>query len=90
MEDGGNIKSAVGNIDDLAASWLSMNLPTAQIESVMALAASIFEDRRMAREWLNRPNLATDNKPPIALLGSEEGFLRVTTLLRRIEYGILA
>jgi putative toxin-antitoxin system antitoxin component (TIGR02293 family) len=64
--------------------------PTDQIESVMELAACVFEDQEVAKDWLNEPNLATDNKPPIALLGTKDGLLRVETLLHRIEYGVLA
>lgn len=56
----------------------------------MELASSIFGDRQVAKEWLSEPNLATDNKPPVALLGSDSGLLRVQTLLHRIEYGVLA
>jgi len=70
--------------------WVMQNLPRFQIESVLRLAVSVFENEEVAREWLNQPNLATDEKPPIALLGTEEGFLRVQTLLHRIEYGVLA
>jgi putative toxin-antitoxin system antitoxin component (TIGR02293 family) len=66
------------------------NLPRFQVESVLRLAVSVFENEEVAREWLNQPNFATDEKPPIALLGTEEGFLRVQTLLHRIEYGVLA
>ena len=77
-------------IDFLNAAWVEHKLPRAQIEAAMELALSVFEDRDIAKEWLNEPNLATDNKPPIALLGSDEGFSRVQTLLHRIEYGVLA
>jgi putative toxin-antitoxin system antitoxin component (TIGR02293 family) len=72
------------------AVWAAENMPTAQIDEVTKLASTIFEDPQFAQAWLNRPNLATDNKPPIALLGNEEGLARVETLLRRIEYGVLA
>jgi putative toxin-antitoxin system antitoxin component (TIGR02293 family) len=60
------------------------------MQSVLELAINVFENESVAREWLNQPNLATDERPPIALLGTEEGFLRVQTLLHRIEYGVLA
>lgn len=59
-------------------------------ESILELAVSIFENETVATEWLNQPNLATDEKPPIALLGTEDGFLRVETLLHRIDHGVLA
>jgi len=38
---------------------------------LMDLAVSVFEDEGVADEWLNHPNRATDNKPPIALLVTE-------------------
>ena len=50
----------------------------------------MFGDATAAMEWLQDPNLATYNKPPISLLGSDEGFEHVKTLLMRIEYGNLA
>ncbi len=77
-------------MSDLSLAWVEQNLPKAQIQSVLELASNIFESESAAKEWLNQPNLATDEKPPIALLGTEEGFLRVQTLLHRIENGILA
>ncbi len=79
-----NGKEIISTIGDLSLAW------KAQLESILELAAGIFEDENAAKEWLNQPNLATDEKPPIALLGTEAGFLRVQTLLRRIEYGVLA
>jgi putative toxin-antitoxin system antitoxin component (TIGR02293 family) len=66
-----------------------MNTPSTQIESVMKLANDVFEDQNVASEWLKEPNIATDEKPPLSLLGTDEGFNRVATLLHRIEYGIL-
>ncbi len=77
-------------IDDLYSAWIAEKLPKVQIDAAMQLALSVFEDNKVAKDWLNEPNLATDNKPPIALLGTEEGFSRVQTLLHRIEYGVLA
>ena len=76
------------SIEALSAEWHS--IPREQIEEVFNLANSVFENSQTAEEWLADRNLATDNKPPIALLGTESGLLRVTTLLHRIEYGILA
>ncbi len=82
--------SKASNLADLSVSWLYQNLPTNQITAVMELANNVFEDREIAKDWLNEPNAATDNRPPIALLGTEGGLLRVQTLLHRIEYGVLA
>jgi hypothetical protein len=81
---------ATPDMSDLSLAWVEQNLPRAQMQSVLELAINVFENESVAREWLNQPNLATDERPPIALLGTEEGFLRVQTLLHRIEYGVLA
>jgi hypothetical protein len=54
---------------DLSATWTSQHLPTSQIEEAMALAVNVFENRQTAEEWLNQPNLATDNKPPVGWNG---------------------
>ncbi len=74
----------------LYSAWVENKLPKAQIEAAMDLALSVFEDRDAAVAWLNEPHLATNNKPPIALLGTEEGFLQLKALLGRIEHGVLA
>lgn len=73
----------------LTESWVAMNTPLTQIQSAMALATDVFGDEKVAEEWLGEPNLATDEKPPLALLGTESGFERVRALLQRIEYGVL-
>jgi putative toxin-antitoxin system antitoxin component (TIGR02293 family) len=62
----------------------------ANIQAVEGLATAVFEDAAIAERWLREPNLATENRPPIELLDSPAGFARVTTLLERIEYGVLA
>jgi uncharacterized protein (DUF2384 family) len=53
-------------------------------------AEEIFGDAGIAKRWLQEQNLATEGKPPLALLGSENGYARVKTLLDRIDYGVLA
>ena len=57
--------------------------------SIEMLANKVFGDPQTAKEWLLEPNLATDNRSPLSLLGTNDGFLRVQILLRRIEYGVL-
>lgn len=54
------------------------------------LAVQVFGSEEAAREWLTSPNLATDNRPPAELLGTELGDSRVANLLHRIEHGVLA
>jgi putative toxin-antitoxin system antitoxin component (TIGR02293 family) len=75
--------------NQLAAHWISSHLPNQQIQQISELAKDVFGDEAVAKEWLLEPNLATDNKPPIDLLGSVEGYARIHTLLKRIEYGVL-
>jgi uncharacterized protein (DUF2384 family) len=83
-------RAIVDTISDLSLSWVAQNLPTSEIESIMKLAVAVFEDEKIAKDWPNEANLVTDNKPPIALLRTKDGLLRVETLLHRIEYGVLA
>lgn len=54
------------------------------------LADEVFGDNLVAMEWIDDKNLALDNRAPIELIGTEEGFERVKTLLLRIQYGVLA
>jgi putative toxin-antitoxin system antitoxin component (TIGR02293 family) len=77
-------------MDFLYSAWIENKLPKAQIESALELAMDVFQDRDAAIAWLNEAHLATNNKAPIALLGTEEGFLHLKTLLSRIAHGVLA
>ena len=74
---------------ELWASWISSHLPASQIALVTELAVRVFGDREVAVNWLRQPNFATDNQPPIQILGTDYGFERVQNLLLRIEYGVL-
>lgn len=60
------------------------------VAEIQQFAAEVFEDEAIADRWLHEPNIATDNKSPIELVASEEGFSHVKMLLQRIEYGVLA
>jgi putative toxin-antitoxin system antitoxin component (TIGR02293 family) len=74
----------------LITDWIASHLPADEIGEISALATEIFGDAPVATAWLREPNLAMDNKAPIALLGTQEGFNRVKNLLLRIQYGVLA
>ena len=74
----------------LEEDWIVSHLPTDQIGRTTSLAIEVFGDEDVAVAWLREPNLATDNKAPIAMLGTTEGYERVRNLLLRIEYGVLA
>ena len=78
------------SIAALAQQWLNHHMPTNEIEEISALAADVLEDAEQGVRWLSTPNLATDNRAPIELIGEKDGFERVKNLLMRIEYGVLA
>jgi Protein of unknown function (DUF2384) len=75
---------------DLVSRWVKTHAPVNQIREIEALAEAVIGDKYKAHKWLSEPNLALDNKPPVDLLGTDEGYARVKTLLMRIETGILA
>ena len=74
----------------LEQHWIESRLPQDQLREVGILASDVFGDERRAAEWLCRPNAATDDRQPIALLGDDGGFARVRNFLLRIRYGVLA
>ncbi len=76
--------------DSLAEAWVAANIPSTEIREIEAVAIDVFGSVELGRQWLEQPNLATYNVPPISLLGSEGGFEHVHQLLMRIEYGNLA
>lgn len=75
---------------DLVNQWVQSNAPVKQIRDIEALAEGVMGDKQLAHRWLSEPSLALNNRPPIELLGTPEGFDRVKTLLMRIERGVLA
>ena len=76
--------------DLLADTWVHGHLPKQQINDIRTLAEEALGDPATALSWLCEPNMATDDRPPIQLLGTPEGFDRVKNLLLRIQYGVLA
>ena len=70
--------------------WINDHFPADQIADATALATEVFGDEAVALAWLREPNLATDNKAPVAILGTPEGLERVKNFLLRIQYGVLA
>jgi uncharacterized protein (DUF2384 family) len=74
----------------LVQEWAKRHAPKAQIEEISTLASVVIGDRLMAVRWLSEPNLATDDRPPIDLIGEPDGFQRVKNLLLRAEFGVLA
>ena len=50
-------------------------------------ATDILGDRTTADNWLHRANIALNDKPPIEMLDTVEGFRLVDDVLSQIEYG---
>jgi putative toxin-antitoxin system antitoxin component (TIGR02293 family) len=82
--------SADLSTNELEESWINAHLPKTEIAEIKELSERVFDDKEVATAWLRQPNLATDDKPPIELLGTSDGFERVKNLLLRIQYGVLA
>ena len=76
----------------LVQFWIGAKarVPVALIAEINALATEVFESEDAALRWLQAPNLATDDRAPVELIGEPNGFKRVRNLLLRIEYGVLA
>jgi chaperonin GroES len=84
-------KVAIHEIEkNLAATHSEMRKEVKEVTAIQELATKVFGNKAAGMEWLQEPNIATFDKPPIALLSSNEGFERVKNLLMRIEYGNLA
>ncbi len=79
-----------GETANLVTQWIRTHAPVGQIREIEALAEAVIGNKQQAHRWLSDPNLALGDKAPIDLLGSEQGYERVKTLLLRIEYGVLA
>lgn len=78
------------DISKLEEAWIKGHLPADEIEEISTLASAVIGDKSKATQWLSEPNLATDNRAPIDLIGEKDGYERVKNLLLRIEYGVLA
>jgi putative toxin-antitoxin system antitoxin component (TIGR02293 family) len=60
------------------------------LAAIYAEAEGVFGDRATALGWLAAPQFALGGAAPRDLLASEVGRQQVSTLLRRIEHGLLA
>jgi hypothetical protein len=74
----------------LVQHWIDKKVPVSQIDEINALATEVLGGADAALQWLQSPNLATNNLAPIEIIGENKGFERVKNLLLRIEYGVLA
>jgi putative toxin-antitoxin system antitoxin component (TIGR02293 family) len=60
------------------------------VASVYALAIGVFGDTETAFGWINEPQFGFAGRTPFALISSELGRRQVSSLLQRIEHGMLA
>lgn len=61
--------------------------PHDRILAVIDLAADVFEDREAAISWMNRPNAALGEQPPVALCDTELGERQVRQVLHALQWG---
>lgn len=79
-----------GRVSVLVHQWAERHAPTAEIEEISSLASAVIGDPQEAVRWMSEPNVATDNRPPLDLIGEPRGYQRVKNLLLRAEFGTLA
>ncbi|MCP4603122.1 MAG: DUF2384 domain-containing protein [Proteobacteria bacterium] len=61
-----------------------------RIAWLFSQAKEVFEEDRLAREWLKTPQVGLKNRIPFELMNTEAGAREVEDLLGRIEYGVLS
>ncbi len=61
-----------------------------QIAEVIAKGVEVFEDKNNFLTWMQQPNVALGNRPPISLLSSRFGTEMVLDELGRIEHGVVS
>ncbi|MGH9840125.1 MAG: type II RES/Xre toxin-antitoxin system antitoxin [Blastocatellia bacterium] len=60
----------------------------ARFARIVALGDDVFEDSKVASQWLERPNRALGGFKPMELLDTDEGAREVESVLLRLEYGV--
>lgn len=58
--------------------------------AIETLALSVFENRKAARLWLDRANVALAGSSPRRMCQSASGYCSVLRILHAIEYGLPA
>ena len=61
-----------------------------RIARLYKIATEVLEDPDGAMEWLRTPQFGLNMRVPLDLLRTEAGAREIETLLRRIDYGVLA
>jgi len=60
----------------------------ARVLYVLQQATQVFEDARLAAEWMQRPNAELGGLKPLEVLDSQPGYDRVRDILMRVTFGI--
>lgn len=61
-----------------------------RILHIWLFAEQVFEDNKLASDWMHKPQAGLGGREPIDLLQTEAGEKAVEDLLGRIEYGVVA
>ena len=61
---------------------------TERLARVLAAAEYVWDDRNLAREWMNKPHRELSNKTPLQVAQTELGARRVEELLNKIFFGL--
>ncbi len=60
-----------------------------RVVRIFAIASQVFEDDKLASNWLNSEQLGLGDRIPLEMLQTEAGAREVEDLLGRIEHGVL-
>lgn len=61
---------------------------TERLARVLATAEQVWNDRALAREWLNKPHPELQGRAPLEAARSELGARRVENLLQKLFFGL--
>ena len=60
-----------------------------RLARIFAFAVEVLGDKKQAREWLHRPQIALGGRVPLEVMKTEAGAQEVEDLLGRIEHGVV-
>jgi putative toxin-antitoxin system antitoxin component (TIGR02293 family) len=63
---------------------------TERLARVLAAAEYVWDDRDLAREWMNKPHRELGDQTPLETARTELGARRVETLLEKLYFGLPA
>lgn len=61
-----------------------------RLAHIFTLASEVLEDKKLAREWLQSPQIGFNNRTPLELMTTEAGAREVEDLLGRMEHGVVS